>query len=37
MEAYRRDLKSPLTMKRIRRLIERLRRIARDFAALTRG
>jgi site-specific recombinase XerD len=37
MEAYRRDLKSPLTMKRIRRLVERLRRTARDFVALTRG
>jgi hypothetical protein len=37
MEAYRRDLKRPTNTKKIRRLVERLRRTVRDFAALTRG
>ncbi len=36
MEAYRRDLKSPSTTKKIRRLVERLRKTVRDFAALKR-
>ena len=34
MEAYRRDLKSSPTQKKIRRWVERLRRTARDFAKL---
>ena len=37
MEAYRRDLKSPPTTKKIRRLVERLRRTVRDFAMMMRG
>ena len=37
MEAYRLDLKRPKNAKKIRRLVERLRRTVRDFAALARG